>query len=56
MIEYVLLQMNKPIRKIIDHGESETLEFKTSFSDEVIVSLVAFANTRGRNSLYWRFG
>ena len=27
--------------------ESEFVEFKTSFSDEVIVSLVAFANCRG---------
>src|SRR5690606_38548379 len=39
--------MNKNINHIIQQGESETLEFKTSFSDEVIVSLVAFANTKG---------
>lgn len=39
--------MNTDIRHIAAQGESETLEFKTSFSDEVIVSLVAFANTKG---------
>ena len=27
--------------------ESETVELKTSFSDEVIISLAAFANTNG---------
>lgn len=35
------------IEHIIDQGESETVEFKTSFNDQVIVSLVAFANTKG---------
>lgn len=39
--------MKKHINHIIRQGESETTEFKTSFSDEVIVSLVAFANSKG---------
>ncbi|MFT4060942.1 MAG: ATP-binding protein [Edaphocola sp.] len=39
--------MTKPLPNSINQGESETLEFKTSFGDEVIVSLVAFANTKG---------
>ena len=38
---------NKLLQNIIRQGESETVEFKTSFSDEVIISLVAFANTKG---------
>ena len=33
--------------KIITEGESETVEFKTSFSKDVIETTVAFANTRG---------
>ena len=32
---------------IIPKAESDQVEFKTSFSDDVIVSLVAFANTKG---------
>lgn len=39
--------MNKHTLHILPKGESETIEFKTSFSDEVIISLVAFANTNG---------
>ena len=39
--------MNKNGQHIIHQGESETLEYKTSFSDEVIISLVAFANAKG---------
>jgi ATP-dependent DNA helicase RecG len=31
----------------IPTSESEQVEFKTSFNEEVIVSLVAFANTKG---------
>jgi len=27
--------------------ESERIEFKTSFNDDVIISLVAFSNTKG---------
>ncbi len=38
---------NKALQSFLKQGENETLEFKTSFSDEVIVSLVAFANTKG---------
>ena len=32
---------------LIPKQESDSVEFKTSFSDEVIISLVAFANTKG---------
>ncbi len=39
--------MNNQYKHIIHQGESETVEYKTSFSDEVIISLVAFANTKG---------
>lgn len=39
--------MNSNLLNTISHGESETIEFKTSFNDEVIISLVAFANTKG---------
>ena len=35
------------IKELIRHGESATLEFKTNFNDEVIVSLNAFANSKG---------
>src|SRR5665647_1882151 len=31
----------------IEQGESETLEFKSSFSKEVIETIVAFSNTKG---------
>ena len=32
---------------IIEQGESETIEFKTSYSKEVIESIIAFSNTKG---------
>lgn len=35
------------LQNIISTGETEFIEFKSSFSDEVIISLVAFANTKG---------
>ena len=35
------------LQNIISQGESETLEFKSSFNAEVIETLVAFANTSG---------
>jgi ATP-dependent DNA helicase RecG len=35
------------VQKLIKNGESETVEFKTAFGKEVIISLVAFANTEG---------
>lgn len=35
------------IKKLLKSGESETVEFKTAFGKEVIISLVAFANTGG---------
>ena len=37
------------LQNIISLGESETLEFKSSFNAEVIETLVAFANTNGGN-------
>ena len=37
----------KAILKFIKTGESETVEFKTSFDREAIEALVAFANTKG---------
>ena len=37
----------KLISKLLKNGESETVEFKPSFSNEVIMSLTAFANTKG---------
>ena len=37
----------KQIADIIKQGESETVEFKTSFGKDVIETAVAFANTRG---------
>jgi ATP-dependent DNA helicase RecG len=41
--------MNTPIdlHKLIESGESENLEFKSSFNNELIETLVAFANTSG---------
>ncbi len=35
------------INRLIESGETETVELKASFGKEVIISLVAFANTRG---------
>lgn len=35
------------IQKLIILGESESLEFKSSFNNETIETLVAFANTNG---------
>ena len=35
------------IQKLLKTGESETVEFKKTFGKEVIISLSAFANTRG---------
>ncbi|MCD4682066.1 MAG: ATP-binding protein, partial [Bacteroidales bacterium] len=37
----------KELIKLVNQGESETLEFKTSFSKAVIETIVAFSNTRG---------
>lgn len=36
-----------PLQSLIQKGESEHLEFKTSFGKESIEALCAFANTRG---------
>jgi hypothetical protein len=35
------------IVKLLRNGESETVEFKARFNKETIVSLAAFANTKG---------
>ena len=35
------------IQKLISSGESQTVEFKSSFTRETIESLVAFANDQG---------
>ncbi len=35
------------LTKILRNGESETVEFKTSFGKEVIISLAAFSNSSG---------
>ena len=35
------------LRKMVDHDESEMLEFKESFDHEAIETVSAFANTRG---------
>lgn len=32
---------------MLPKNESERIEFKTSFNDDVIISLVAFANNKG---------
>jgi len=37
------------ITKLLLQSESETLEFKSSFGKESIVSIVAFANKKGGN-------
>ena len=39
------------ISDLINAGESETVEFKTSFGRETVESLVAFANTGGGTTL-----
>ena len=41
------MPLPKDIHKLIISGESEKVEFKQSFNDEVIETIVAFANTSG---------
>jgi ATP-dependent DNA helicase RecG len=41
----------KKVKKFILEGENDSIEFKTSFNNEVIETLVAFANTKGGNIL-----
>lgn len=41
------MQKTPHINHILDAGESETIEFKTTFGRESIETLVAFANTNG---------
>ena len=38
---------SQSLKKLLLSGESETVEFKTSFGKEAIETLVAFANTKG---------
>ena len=42
---------NAKMRKDLASGESETVEFKTSFDKNTIETLAAFANTRGGDVL-----
>ncbi|MDR1737611.1 MAG: ATP-binding protein [Candidatus Symbiothrix sp.] len=39
--------MSNNIANILQQGESQTVEFKTSFNKEVIETIVAFSNTKG---------
>ena len=39
--------MDKKLQHIIRQGKSEKVEFKSAFHDDVIVTLVAFANSKG---------
>src|SRR3972149_221394 len=45
--EGIRMTKDAKIRKTIASGESETVEFKSSFEKEVIETLAAFANTKG---------
>ena len=44
LLTCVIQENSMAIKKL---KESRTVEFKSSFGKEVIISLVAFANTRG---------
>ena len=35
------------IVKLLKNGESDTVEFKSGFNKEAVISLAAFANTKG---------
>ena len=37
----------KSLKNIISKGENQTVEFKSSFNNDSIISLSAFANTDG---------
>ncbi|MBA7582165.1 hypothetical protein ES708_24085 [subsurface metagenome] len=37
----------KELLNIVKEGESETVEFKSNFNNETIITLCAFANTKG---------
>jgi Holliday junction resolvase len=43
----VLMRSEMDIVKLLRNGESETVEFKARFNKETIMSLAAFANTKG---------
>jgi len=38
---------NQILKKILQNGENNSVEFKQSFQKEVIESIVAFANAKG---------
>jgi len=40
-------KLNMKVEKLIESGESETIEFKQGFSREAIETVTAFANTKG---------
>ena len=42
-----LILNSQSLKELLLSGESETVEFKTSFGKEAIETLVAFANTKG---------
>jgi predicted HTH transcriptional regulator len=44
---YKKMDISATIQLVITQGENQNAEFKTSFGDEVIISLVAFANAKG---------
>ena len=46
-LERTLPTMDNELKKLIDSGESDTVEFKTSFGRETIETLVAFGNAQG---------
>ena len=37
----------KTLKQVLSNGESESIEFKTSFDKEAIETLSAFANSKG---------
>ena len=39
------------LKKLINSGESQTLEFKASFSNEAVEAIAAFSNAAG--GLFW---
>ena len=41
------MNISDKINHTLKSGESQTLEFKTTFNRDVIETLVAFANTQG---------
>ncbi len=53
---YVERMIQEEIKKVLQQGESETVEFKSSFNTQSIETLVAFANLKGGAIYYcWAF-